>query len=150
MHTAAATLLLQSSLALCDPLDCSPPGPLSMDFSKREYWTGFPCPPPVDLSNTGMEPRSPAMPADSLPLSHQGSPQVCIFSSIILFQWYRFLQTHHSQITDSLNIPVSCQRQVSDPFQGFITLLFYNQTYYPHAFFLYFKPNLKFYFKNII
>ena len=26
----------------CNPMDCSPPGPLSMDFSRQEYWSGLP------------------------------------------------------------------------------------------------------------
>ena len=32
--------------------------PLSMGFSRQEYWSGFPCPSPGDLSNPGMEPMS--------------------------------------------------------------------------------------------
>ena len=41
--------------------------PLSMEFSRQEYWSGLPCPPPVDPLNPGIEPRSPALQADSLP-----------------------------------------------------------------------------------
>ena len=51
--------------------------PLSMGFSRQEYCSGLPCPPPADLTNPGIEPRSPVVPAlqvDSLPLSHWGSP----------------------------------------------------------------------------
>ena len=48
--------------------------PLSMGFSRWEYWNGLPCPPPEDLPNPGIKPASPALQADSLPLSHQGSP----------------------------------------------------------------------------
>ena len=40
--------------------------PLSLGFSTQEYWTGLPCPPPGDLPNPGIEPRSPALLADSL------------------------------------------------------------------------------------
>ena len=40
--------------------------PLSMGFSRPEYWSGFPCPPPEDLPIPGIEPRSPALQADSL------------------------------------------------------------------------------------
>ena len=32
--------------------------PLSMGFSRQEYWNGFPCPPPGDLPNPGTEPVS--------------------------------------------------------------------------------------------
>ena len=41
--------------------------PLSMAFSKQEYWSGLPFPSPGDLPNSGIEPRSPALQADSLP-----------------------------------------------------------------------------------
>ena len=40
--------------------------PLSMGFFRQEYWSGLPCPPPGDLPNLGIEPRSPALQADSL------------------------------------------------------------------------------------
>ena len=36
-------------------------------FSRQKYWSGFPYPPPGDLPNPGIEPRSPALQADSLP-----------------------------------------------------------------------------------
>ena len=32
--------------------------PLSMEFSRQEYWSGLPCPPPGDLPNLVMEPAS--------------------------------------------------------------------------------------------
>ena len=41
--------------------------PLSMEFSRQEYWSGLPCPPPGDLPDPGIEPWSPALQADSLP-----------------------------------------------------------------------------------
>ena len=41
--------------------------PLSMGFSRQEYWGGQPFPFPGDLPNPGIEPRSPALPAYSLP-----------------------------------------------------------------------------------
>ena len=39
--------------------------PLSMRFSRQEYWSGLPFPSPGDLPNSGTEPRSPALQADS-------------------------------------------------------------------------------------
>ena len=50
---------------------------LSIGFFRQEYWNGLPCPPPGDLPNPGTEPTSPVSPAlqaDSLLLSCQGSP----------------------------------------------------------------------------
>ena len=37
--------------------------PLSMEFSRQEYWSGLPCPPPGNLSNSGFEPMSLMSPA---------------------------------------------------------------------------------------
>ena len=51
----------------CDPMDCSRKVPLSMEFSRQEYWNGLPIPSAGDLPNPGIEPRSPALQADSLP-----------------------------------------------------------------------------------
>ena len=48
--------------------------PPFMEFSRQEYWSGLPWPPPGDLPDPGIEPRFPALQADSLQLSHQGSP----------------------------------------------------------------------------
>ena len=53
-----------------------PHGPLPMGFSWQEYWSGLSCPPPEDDPDPGIEPMSPMSPAlqaDSLPLSHWGS-----------------------------------------------------------------------------
>ena len=41
--------------------------PLSMEFSRQEYWSRWPFPTPGDLPNPGTEPSSPALQADSLP-----------------------------------------------------------------------------------
>ena len=57
---------------------------MSMKFSRQEYWSELPWPPPGDLPNPGTEPVSPVAPAlqvDSLLLSHQGRPYMT-FSSV--------------------------------------------------------------------
>ena len=48
--------------------------PLSMEFFRQKYWGRLLCPFPGDLPNPGTEPASPALQADSPPLSHEGSP----------------------------------------------------------------------------
>ena len=45
--------------------------PLSMEFSRQEYWSGLPLPSPVDLPDPGIEPASPAL--------QVGSSTVAIF-----------------------------------------------------------------------
>ena len=47
---------------------------LSMGFSRQDYWSGLPCPPPGDLPCPGIKPAAPALQADLALLSHQGSP----------------------------------------------------------------------------
>ena len=49
------------------------PARLTIEFSRKEYWSGLPFP-SRDLPNPGIKPASPALKADSLLLSHWGSP----------------------------------------------------------------------------
>ena len=67
-------LVTRSYTTLSEPTDCSPPGFSVHEFSRQEHWSGLPFPSPEELPDPGIEPRSPALQADSLPLSHQGSP----------------------------------------------------------------------------
>ena len=46
--------------------------PLSMKFSRQEYWSGLPFPPLGDPPNTGIKPRTPALQVDSLPSELSG------------------------------------------------------------------------------
>ena len=46
--------------------------PLSMGFSRQEYWRGLPFPSPEDLPDPGIEPGSPALQADVLPSEPPG------------------------------------------------------------------------------
>ena len=50
----------QSCPPLCDSTDCSQV-PLSMEFSRQEYWSELPFPPPGDLPHPGIEPSSLAL-----------------------------------------------------------------------------------------
>ena len=66
----------QSYLTLCNPMDSSPPVPLSMVFFKARILVVLPFLPPGDLPNPWIKlkfPEAPALQADSLPLSHQES-----------------------------------------------------------------------------
>ena len=78
--------------------------PLSMGFSRQEYWNGLPCPPLGDLPDPGIEPTSPAWQADSLPLSHLGSlrqdPHIIfslpcklllLYKCVTIVLWFSFL-----------------------------------------------------------
>ena len=50
LPAAAAAKLLQSYPTLCDPIDGSPPGSLSLGFSRQEHWSGLPFPSPMHES----------------------------------------------------------------------------------------------------
>ena len=48
--------------------------PLSVEFSRQEYWSRLPFPIPGDLPNSGIKLASPALPVDSLPVCYLGIP----------------------------------------------------------------------------
>ena len=56
----------KSCLTLAIPWTVACQAPLSMGFSRQEYWRGLPFPSPGDLPNPGIEPRSPTLQADAL------------------------------------------------------------------------------------
>ena len=58
------------------PWTVAPQAPLSMEFSRHEYWSGLPCPLPVDLPNPEIEPRSLTLQMDSLPSEPPGKPKI--------------------------------------------------------------------------
>ena len=62
--------------------------PLSMGFSRQEYWSGLPLPSPGDLSHPGIEPRSPALQADSLLTELWRKPSHCIWWAIYHSECY--------------------------------------------------------------
>ena len=62
-------LVAQLCPALCDPMDCSPPG-------SSVHGSGLPFPSPGDRPNPGIELRSPALQADSLPSERPGKPHL--------------------------------------------------------------------------
>ena len=65
-------LVLKSCLTFVTPWTVACQTPLAMGSSRQEYWSGLPFPPPWDLPDPGIEPESPALQADSLPLRYLG------------------------------------------------------------------------------
>ena len=59
--------------------------PLSMGFSRQEYWSGLPFPSPGDLPDPGIEPRSPPLEADALTSEPPGKPRISIDAWIYLW-----------------------------------------------------------------
>ena len=66
-------LVTQSCQTVCYSMDCSCQAPLSMEFSRQEYWSGFSFLPPRDLPILGIETVSPTMQAASLPSEPLGT-----------------------------------------------------------------------------
>ena len=78
-------LVTQSRLTLGDTMDCIVQRLLCpQGFSREEYWSRLPCPPPGDLPNLGIQPRSPALWADALPSELPGKPKNCGVGSLSL------------------------------------------------------------------
>ena len=84
---------LVAKLVLCDPMDCSPDrlqatwtGSSVHGDSPKEYWSGLPRLPSGDLPSPGIEPRSPALQADSLPAEPPGKPMNTGVDSLSLLQ----------------------------------------------------------------
>ena len=79
--------------ALCDPVDytvhgilCDPVDYTVHGFSRPELWSGWPFPSPGNLPDPGIEPRSPALQADSLPAEPPGKPKNTGVGSLSLLQ----------------------------------------------------------------
>ena len=76
LSESVKVLAIQSCPTLCDTRDCSPPSSSVKEFSGQEYWNGLSFPSPGDLPDPGIEPRSSALQADSLPSKPKGYPNV--------------------------------------------------------------------------
>ena len=68
-HLLHCDLVAKSCLILCDPMNCTArQAPLSMGFSRQEYWSGLPFPSPgdlADLADPGIKPESRVSPANA-------------------------------------------------------------------------------------
>ena len=106
----------------CDTMDCNPQAPLSIGFTKKEYWSGSPFPSPWDLLYPGIKMHLLNWQADSLLLSHQRSPWLHQLSPVqslshvrlcdpinhsmpglpVHHQLPEFTQTHVHQVGDAI------------------------------------------------
>ena len=67
-------LVAQSCPTLCDSWTVAHQAPLSMEFSRQEYWTGLPCPSLGDRPDPGIKFEAPALKTDSVPSEPPGKP----------------------------------------------------------------------------
>ena len=76
-------VVAKSCLTLVTPWPVAHQAPLSMGFSRQEYWSRLSFPSPEDFADTGIKPMSPAWQTDSFPPDHLGSP----FATILRY-WF--------------------------------------------------------------
>ena len=95
---------------VCNPLwplwTVAHQAPLSMGYSRQEYWSGLPCPTPGDLPDLGIKPGSPVLQADSLLLSHLGRCKHQVYCSPFLIAPPLFLHLLLSPISNYFNLPL--------------------------------------------
>ena len=83
-------LVAELHLTLVTPWTVACQAPLSMGFSRQEYWSGLPFPSPGDLPDPGVKPGSPALQADSLLTKLWGKQSYDKPKQHIRKQWHHF------------------------------------------------------------
>ena len=91
-----------------------------MGFSRQEYRNGLLCPPPGDLPNRGIKPRSPALQEDSLPSEPPGKPINGIvfpisFSDSLLLVYRNSVDSGTSLVVQWLRLCFHCRGQPLKP-----------------------------------
>ena len=102
-------------------------GPLSMEFSRQEYWSGLPFSPPEDLPNPRIKPLSPALQADSLPSEPPGKPLSDTGFANIFFLPFYGLSLHF--LTESFLVSFETQK-ILILMQPYFTGLLFNFLYF--------------------
>ena len=85
-------LVAQLYLTLCDPMDCNLPGASVHGILQARILERVAMPPPGDLPNLGIEPRSSTLQADSLPSEPPGKPKNTGMGSLSLLQGIFLIQ----------------------------------------------------------
>ena len=80
--------LLSSVQLFATPWTVAREALLSMEFSRREYWSGLPFPSPGDLLDPGIKPGSPALQTDSLPPEPPEKPVLLLVKSLSRVQLF--------------------------------------------------------------
>ena len=104
LPTKVKVKVTQSYPTLCDLMYYQ-----SMEFSRPEYWSGQPFPSPGDLPNPGIEPRSRALQANSVPAEPQGKPKNIGVDSLSLLQETFPTQELNQGLLHCRHIPLSYQ-----------------------------------------
>ena len=87
--------------------------PLSMGFSRQKYWSGLLCPPPGDLPNPGIKPRSPVLQVDSLSSEPQKQEWTIILLHPVAVNTSSFAMEEHFSFYSSTGKHVFCDKQLN-------------------------------------
>ena len=101
-------LVAKSCLTLATPWTVALQAPVSMGFSRQEYWSGLPFPPPGDLPDPEIKPQSTALQGESLPTELPGQP--ILFDKWIWIQLYGW---RYTLITDYLGSQNVCGEKMT-------------------------------------
>ena len=110
-------LVAKSSLLFVTPWIVAHQVPLSMGFSRQEYWSGLPFPSPGDLLDPGIKPMSPELQSDSLPSEPQGKgAHVKMFNIFCHYENANQTTTryHYSPITMANKCSPKCLQESRD------------------------------------
>ena len=93
--------------------------PLSMGFSRQEYWTGLSFPSPGDLPDSGIEPKSPTLQMDSLPSKPPGKPLpfACTCTNKAAAVWQLTLNRLLSNLGSTYKLSLPCHHHQSSSSQ---------------------------------
>ena len=106
---------LSCVLLFATPWSVAHQAPLSMGFSRQEYWSGLACPPPGHLPDPGIEPVSlisPALASEFFTTSTAWEAQFKVYKVLILYTWYIYkLQNDYHHLTEWTWIWANSRRQ---------------------------------------
>ena len=88
-------------------MDCSLPGPSIHRILQARMLEWLPCPPPGDLPDPGIEPTSPALQVDSLPIESPGKPLLCIPKMWLNYAWFLLMKFHQVWLCFAWSLLVS-------------------------------------------
>ena len=100
----------------CDPVTTACQAPLSIEFPRQEYWSGFPFLPPRDLPDPGIEPMSPALAGSFFTTEPQGKPLPCTQAHSINGSLVRL--SNDTVINACLSVCLQCGRPGFNPWVG--------------------------------
>ena len=131
-------LVAQSCLTLAISWTVTHQAPLSMGFSRQEYWSGVPFPPPWDLPDPAIKPISPALQAVFYPLSHQGSPFLYrLISNSVRKEDYTSTHTRGQGLSAvKVNLEANYHNQFFSFFTPATHLYLFITYYYKHSHFI--------------